>query len=147
MAAQVQNQQNRSKDYPTRIVSVVFGNPRSPECAGYGLCKLDEDGDMPPPKPPKQAVFTGCPRHKATVTKVVTTDGKIHLLFGFDKSSLSEDILTKYFGTKQFVIASNALHLPASLTAAFDMNPAVLVEGLYPITETKTHFHIPIQTT
>lgn len=54
MVAQASAQTSREsigdKDYPPRYVSVVFGNPRSEECAGYGICKMEDDSPVPPPQ-------------------------------------------------------------------------------------------------
>jgi hypothetical protein len=146
-AQSVTQHSSQRKEYPIRYVGVVFGNPRSEECAGYGICRMEDEGPFPPIKPQKRAALACYQHHQALVKKLGMVDGKNVLRFSFEKKGLSEAIVTKYFGAKQFVIATNALHLPASLTTAFDMDPSVLVEGLYPISETTTHFHIPIQTT
>jgi hypothetical protein len=148
MEAQLLTQQSsQTKGYSPRIVSVVFGNPRSPECAGLGICKLEEDGDLPPTKPQKRAVFTGCPRYPATVERVEAADGTLYLSFSFIKKALPADILTKYFGEAQFTVGS-ALHVPMALTKAYDMaDTALLKAGLYAIIDKKTCFQILIQTT
>lgn len=87
--------------YPTRHVSVVFGNPRSEECAGFGLCRLDEDwplpGQMPPPPPPKPSkppkqpkpskgisdCKSSCCSGVAMIERSETKEGKISLSFSF----------------------------------------------------------------
>jgi hypothetical protein len=153
MVAQILTQQSsQTKNYPTRIVSVVFGNPRSEECAGYGICRLDEDWPIPGqttplPKPPKDIndCLSGCCRGVATVERWAIKEGKISLSFRFLKSDLTSETVKKYFGETHFRIGS-ALYLPNSLTAAYDMPPSVLAAGLHPIVETPTHFQILIQT-
>jgi hypothetical protein len=148
MEKQVSAQQSsQTKDYPMRIVSVVFGNPRSPECAGYGLCKLDEDGDIPPMgPPPKRGLLTCGPRHKATVERLETADGKVSLVFNFEKSALNADVIKTYFSDGHFIMGST-LQLPINLIQAFDMHSSALKAGLYDINETKNQFSIQIQTT
>jgi hypothetical protein len=142
--AQLLTQKNREKEYPTRIVSVVFGNPRSEECAGYGLCKLDEDGDIPPmgPKPkPKMALISCSQRYSAAVTRVEAADGRVGLAFEFSKKELNPDVLKKYFGGKQFTVGSG-LNLPESLTEAFDLDASSLKAGLYDILEKNTSYRV-----
>jgi hypothetical protein len=148
MEAQLLTQQSsQGKEYPIRYVGVVFGNPRSEECAGFGICKMEDEGPFPPIPPQKRAVFTGCPRYQATVERVEATDGTIYLSFSVLKKALAADIVTKYFSETHFIVGS-ALHLPNSLTKAFDMaDPSVLKAGLYAIIDKKTYFQILIQTT
>ncbi len=155
MEAQFITQNSREyigdKDYPPRYVSVVFGNPRSEECAGFGICRMDEDwdipGQMPPPrpKPPKDisACLSGCCRGVAVVKRQETAEGDITLSFGFLKSALTPTAINKYFNGAHFRVGSDIL-LPKTLTAAFDLDPSVLKVGLYQIVETNDYFQIQL---
>lgn len=150
------------KDYPTRYVSVVFGNPRSEECAGFGICRMDEDWDvpgqmpmpMPPPppkpsKPPKQPkppkgindCQSVCCSGVAMIERLDTPEGKISLSFSFLKSALTPQAIKKHFGTTHFRVGSPIL-LPPKLTKAFDLAPSVFSAGLYEIIETNNYFQI-----
>jgi hypothetical protein len=147
MEAQVVAQQSsQAKEYPPRVVSLVLGNPRSPECAGLGICKLEEDGDLPPPRPQKGGIVSCSLRHKATVERLETADGKVHLVFIFEKALLNDAVIKTYFSDTHFIIGS-ALQLPINLIQAFDMHSSALKSGLYEIYEIKTKFSIQIQTT
>jgi hypothetical protein len=142
--AQLLTQKSCDKEYSTRIVSVVFGNPRSEECAGYGLCKLDEDGDIPPmgPKPkPKMALISCSQRYSAAITRVEAADGRVGLAFDFSKKDIDTDAVKKYFGGKQFVVGSG-LTLPESVANAFDV--ASLKAGLYDIVENNASYRIVV---
>ena len=135
------------KTYPPRYVSLVLGNPRSEECAGFGICRFDEDwplpGQMPPPKPPKDInnCLSGCCHAVAVVKREETAEGDVMLTFGFLKSDLTPQATKKYFGTTHFRVGSDIL-LPKTLTTAFDLDPSVFGAGLYPISETDTYFQI-----
>ena len=147
------------KKYPTRYVSVVFGNPRSEECAGFGLCRMDEDwplpGQMPPPpkpsKPPKQPkppkgvsdCKSSCCSGVARVERLDMKEGKVSLSFSFLKNELTPEAVKKHFGTTHFRVGSDLL-LPITLTKTFDVAPSVFSAGLYQIVETSNYFQIQL---
>ena len=147
------------KDYPTRYVSVVLGNPRSEECAGFGICRMDEDwplpGQMPPPPPPKptkprtkppkdvSGCESGCCSGVAMIERSDTGEGKTSLSFSFLKSELSPEAVKKHFGTTHFRVGSDLL-LPTRLEKAFDIGPSVFSAGLYQIVETTNYFQIQL---
>jgi hypothetical protein len=142
MEAHLLTQKNRGKEYPTRIVSLVLGNPRSEECAGYGICRMDEDwGDIPPKPKPKMALISCSQRFSVAVTRVEEADGRVGLAFEFSKKELNPDVLKKYFGGKQFTVGSG-LNLPESLTEAFDLDASSLKAGLYDILEKNTSYRV-----
>jgi hypothetical protein len=139
---------SQTKEYPMRIVSVVFGNPRSEECAGYGLCRLDEDWPPPmptkPTKPTKETALISCSqRVSVEVTRAETTDGQVGLAFNFLKKELNPEATKKYFGDIQFTVGSD-LALPVSLKTAFDLDASRLKAGLYVIEDKTTSFRIVI---
>ena len=147
------------KDYPTRYVSVVFGNPRSEECAGFGICRMDEDWplprQMPPPPPPKPTkpktkppkgindCKSSCCSGVAMVERLDTREGKTSLSFSFLKSELSPEAVKKHFGTTHFRVGSDLL-LPTKWEKAFDIGPSVFSAGLYQIVETNNYFQIQL---
>lgn len=144
------------KQYPPRYVSLVLGNPRSEECAGFGICRLDEDwplpGQMPPPPPkptkpkrPKDVSSCGsnCCSGVALIERLDTEAGKVSLSFSFLKSALTSQAVKKHFGTTHFIVGNDLL-LPTRLTEAFDIDPSVLSAGLYEIVETKSYFTIQL---
>jgi hypothetical protein len=144
-----------NKKYPPRYVSVVLGNPRSEECAGFGLCRLDEDWPLPgqtppPPKPKPVKSLINCQsnycRGIASVERVKNEDERTSLSFSFLKSELTPEAVKKYFGTTHFIVG-NDLALPRFLTDAFDVDSSVLKAGLYQIIETNDYFQIQIQVT
>ena len=140
MEAQLITQQSSIKEYPIRYIGVVFGNPRSPECAGYGICKMEDEGTERPQK--KAIMQIGCPRYIAAIERV-EKEGKIYLFFNFLKSALSAEIIKKYFSETHFRIGSDLL-LPISMTKAFNLPPLVLRIGLFAITKHKVYFQIRI---
>jgi hypothetical protein len=149
------------KTYPPRYVSLVLGNPRSEECAGFGICRFDEEwplpGQMPPPpepppspKPSKpkrpknvSSCLSGCCSGVAMIERFATQAGKISLSFSFLKSDLTPEAIKKHFSATHFRVGSAVL-LPTTLTKAFDMAPSVFEAGLYQITETKDYFQIQL---
>ena len=145
------------KTYPPRYMSLVLGNPRSEECAGFGICRMDEEwplpGQMPPPPPkptkpkrPKDVsdCKSGCCSGVAMVERLDTKDGKVSLSFSFLKSELTSEAIKKHFGTTHFRVGSDLL-LPTKLTKAFDMAPSVFSAGLYQIVETNNYFQIQLR--
>lgn len=140
MEAQLITKPSSKKEYPIRYVGVVFGNPRSAECAGYGICKMEDEGFAPPQKNAKTQ--TGCPRYKATIVRIEKQGGN-YWVFNFLKSELNSEIIKKYFSNTHFKIGYDLL-LPITITNAFEMPPSVLAAGLYPIIEKRTAFHIQI---
>ena len=160
MESQLIAQQNAvfigDKDYPTRYVSIIFGNPRSEECAGFGICRMDEDWPLPsqvPPPPPKPTkpktkppkdinnCLSGCCSGVAMVERTETKEGKVSLSFSFLKSALKPETIKKHFSATHFRVGSDIL-LPTTLTKAFDIGPSVFEAGLYPIAETNSYFQI-----
>jgi hypothetical protein len=144
MEAQLITQPSSKKEYPIRYVGVVFGNPRSPECAGYGICKMEDQGTEPPQK--RAVIQEICPRHSVAIEKKELKVEKIYLVFNFLKDELNTELIKRYFNDTHFRIGHDFL-LPISITKAFDMPPSVLKAGLYAITEKKTCFQIQIRTT
>jgi hypothetical protein len=140
MEAQLMTQPSSKKEYPIRYVGVVFGNPRSPVCAGYGICRMEDEGFAPLQK--KAITHTGCPCYIATIVRI-EKQGKINLFFNFLKSELNTEIIKMYFSDTHFRIGYDLL-LPTTITHAFDMPPSVLAAGLYPIIEKRTSFQIQI---
>ena len=149
------------KTYPPRYVSLVLGNPRSEECAGFGICRFDEEwplpGQMPPPpeptpspKPPKpkrpkdiSGCLSNCCSGVAMIERLDTKEGKISLSFSFLKSELTPEAVKKHFGATHFRVGSDLL-LPTKLTKAFDLDPSVFSAGLYQIVETSNYFQIQL---
>jgi hypothetical protein len=142
MEAQLITQPSSKKEYPIRYVGVVFGNPRSPECAGYGICKMDDDGTEPPQK--KREIQAICPRYSVAIEKKELKKEKNYLVFNFLKSELNTEIIDMYFNDTYFRIINEIL-LPITLTHAFEMPPSVLKAGLYKIIEKKECLQIQIQ--
>jgi hypothetical protein len=135
--------QKSEKSYPIRYVSIIFGNPRSAECAGYGICKMADEGTSLPTKTGAIDLKSRCYKNIATVKRIETTSGKCFLTIIFFKKDLKADTLKKYFGAPHFRMGSDLL-LPETLTDFFELGPSVLSAGLHEITETTTHFIIPI---
>lgn len=148
MVAQASAQTSREsigdKDYPPRYVSVVFGNPRSEECAGYGICKMEDDSPVPPPQKAITGSLSRCYRGVGIVERLETMEGHVSLSFSFLKGSLTPETVKKHFNATHFRVG-NTISLPPTLTKAFDLAPSVFEAGLYQIAETKTYFQIRLQ--
>jgi hypothetical protein len=144
MEAQLITQSSSKKEYPIRYVGVVFGNPRSPECAGYGICRMEDEGAEPPQK--KAEVQAICPRHSVVIEKKELKKEKNYLVFNFFKSELNTELIRSYFNETHFRMGHDFL-LPISICNAFDLPPSVLKAGLYTIIKKKACFQVQIRTT
>jgi hypothetical protein len=109
-------------------LSIKFGNPRY-ECARYGICEIDSDGDFYLPnfeKVDKKA------------WAIVSVTKKKQLSFLFDRSSLTDKTDKDYFSSGFFTMEV-AKELPTIISDRLGITPCQIEAGVYCISSANQH--------
>ncbi len=112
-------------------LSIKLGNPKY-ECARFGICEMDLDGDFYLPsleKIDKRA------RATVSVTK------KKQLNFLFDRSSLTPKTNKEHFSSGFFTVEV-AKELPTALSDKLSIEPCQIEAGVYAIAAYKQQYKI-----
>lgn len=123
-------------DVRSRLISadVVFGSP-SKKCAGTGICKVTTrsaalfDPELP------------CCNKAAADILYVKQD---RLLFRIAKQGLCAKVINGQFAYGQFKIEEPLL-LPGFILEAFDLPPAQLVSGTFPVQFFETFLEVELR--
>ena len=112
-------------------VSIKLGNPRY-ECARFGICEIDADGDFFLPH------FENVDNQARTK---VSKAKKQQLVFRFDRSSLTDKTNKGHFSSGFFTMEI-AKELPTALSDKLGIAPCQIEGGVYAIETYKQYYKI-----
>ena len=122
----------KSSPLPKGIyLSIKLGNPKY-ECARFGICEMDADGDFSIPHSENVD-------NQARATIVLTK--KEQLSFLFDRSSLTAKTDKTHFASGFFTVEV-AKELPLALSDKLGLEPCQIETGMYAIAAYKEQYKI-----
>jgi hypothetical protein len=115
------------------FLSIKLGNPQY-ECARYGICEMDADGDFYLPNFEKV---------DKRVRAIVSITKKKQLSLLFDRNSLTARTDKEHFGSGFFTIEV-AKALPVSVSDKLGIKPSQIEMGMYSISANQRYYKIVV---